>query len=69
MRPTFGESAAASIETHVLGLDGSLYDRTVRLSFIQRIRDERRFDDVDSLRTQLEADRRRVVQLFSQISV
>lgn len=69
VRPTFGESAAASIETHVLGLDGSLYDRTVRLSFIQRIRDERRFDDVDSLRTQLEADRRRVVQLFSQISV
>ena len=69
VRPTFGESAAASIETHVLGFDGSLYDRTVRLSFIQRIRDERRFDDVDSLRAQMEADRRRVVELFSQISV
>ena len=69
VRPTFGESAAASIETHVLGFDGSLYDRTVRLSFIQRIRDERRFDDVDGLRAQLEADRRRVVELFSQISV
>jgi riboflavin kinase/FMN adenylyltransferase len=69
VRPTFGESAAASIETHVFGFDESLYDRTVRLSFIQRIRDERRFDDVDGLRAQMEADRRRVVELFSQISI
>ena len=69
VRPTFGESAAASIETHVFGFDESLYDRTVRLSFIQRIRDERRFDDVDGLRAQMEADRRRVIELFSQISI
>src|SRR5690606_27884890 len=51
-RPTFGESEA-SIETYVLRFDGDLYGRRVRLSFVQRLRDERRFDDVDALRAQM----------------
>jgi hypothetical protein len=36
---------------------------------VQRLRDERRFEDVDALRAQLEADRRRVERLFARISV
>jgi signal transduction histidine kinase len=36
----------------------------VRLSFVQRLRDERRFDNVDALRAQIEADRRRADHLF-----
>ena len=53
----------------LLGFDGSLYGKTVRLSFVQRLRDERRFADVDALRAQIEADRRRAGRLFSRISV
>ena len=68
VRPTFGESAR-TIETHVLKFDGDLYGKSVRLSFVQRLRDERRFDDVDALRAQLEADQRRVERLFARISV
>jgi FAD synthase len=41
----------------------------VRLAFVQRLRDERRFDDVDALREQIEADRRRAERLFAQLSV
>jgi FAD synthase len=41
----------------------------VRLSFVQRLRDERRFDNVDALRAQIEADRRRADHLFRRISV
>jgi riboflavin kinase/FMN adenylyltransferase len=67
-RPTFGESDVA-IETHVLGYAGDLYGRRVRLSFVQRLRDERRFPDVDALRAQIEADTRRAERLFSRISV
>jgi riboflavin kinase/FMN adenylyltransferase len=68
VRPTFGESDV-SIETHLLNHDADLYGRNVRLSFVQRLRDERRFPDVDALRAQIEADRRRAERLFTRISV
>lgn len=68
VRPTFGE-CERTIETHVLRFDGDLYGRAVRLAFVQRLRDERRFDDVDALRAQIEADERRAERLFARISV
>jgi riboflavin kinase/FMN adenylyltransferase len=68
IRPTFGETDVA-IETHLLGYDGDLYRRNVRLSFVQRLRDERRFPDVDALRAQIQADQRRAERLFNRISV
>ena len=67
-RPTFGETTT-TIETHVLGYSGDLYGRDVRLGFVLRLRDERRFDDVDALRAQIEADQRRAERLFSRLSV
>ena len=68
VRPTFGESDV-SIETHLLNYDSDLYGRDVRLSFVQRLRDERRFPDVDALRAQIDADQRRAERLFTRISV
>ena len=68
IRPTFNETEP-TIETHLLRYSGDLYGRQVRLSFVQRLRDERRFDNVDALRAQIEADRRRADHLFSRISV
>jgi riboflavin kinase/FMN adenylyltransferase len=68
IRPTFGETDVV-VETHLLRFSGDLYGRTVRLGFVQRLRDERRFDDVDALRAQIEADQRRADRLFSRLSV
>jgi riboflavin kinase/FMN adenylyltransferase len=67
-RPTFGE-ATTTVETHVLGEVGDLYGRPIRVAFVQRLRDERRFEDVDALRTQIEADRQRAEHLFSRLAV
>ena len=69
VRPTFGDSTTTVIETYVLGYDGDLYGRRLTLGFVLRMRDERKFEDVDALRTQLEADRRRAERLFAQLSV
>src|SRR5215212_11568008 len=63
-RPTFGETTP-TIETHLLGYSGDLYGKRVRLGFVLRLRDERRFEDVDALRTQIEADQRRAERLFT----
>ena len=68
MRPTFGETTP-TIETHVLDYSGNLYGHTVRLAFVQRLRDERRFEDVDALRAQIAADKRRAERLFTRLAV
>jgi riboflavin kinase/FMN adenylyltransferase len=67
-RPTFGETDT-TVETYLLGYAGELYGRRVRLDFVLRLRDERRFEDVDALRAQIDADQRRAERLFSRLSV
>ena len=68
VRPTFNETES-TIETYLLRYSGHLYGHRVRLSFVQRLRDERRFDSVEALRAQIEADERRANHLFSRITV
>jgi riboflavin kinase/FMN adenylyltransferase len=69
VRPTFGDQPAVSVETHVLDDPGDLYGKEVWLSFVQRLRDERRFPDVDALREQIAADLRRARRLFDRLSI
>ena len=59
VRPTFEDVVAHVIETHLLGSTEDLCGRRVRLGFVQRLRDERRFPDVDALKAQIDADVRR----------
>ncbi len=69
LRPTFGDVDRLMVETHVFDLDRDLYGQTLRLSFVQRLRDERAFPDVDALRAQIEADCRSARRLFGRISL
>ena len=69
VRPTFDGAAAIHVETHILGFDGDLYGQRLDLAFVQRLRDERRFPDVDALREQIAADVRRAGRLFDKLSV
>ncbi len=68
VRPTFG-GAARTIETHLLDPTPDLYGRAVRLSFVQRLRDERRFESADALVDQIVADRRRATVRFDRLSL
>src|SRR4029078_1325896 len=68
-RPTFGDVDRLMLETHIFDLDRDLYGQTLRLSFVQRLRDERTFPDVDALRTQIDADCRSPPRLFVRISL
>ena len=69
VRPTFGDVDRPIIETHVLDFDRDIYGTRLRVSFVQRLRDERAFPDVDALRTQIDADVRAARRLFSRISL
>ncbi|EPZ46219.1 bifunctional riboflavin kinase/FAD synthetase [Alicyclobacillus acidoterrestris] len=44
------------IEVHLLGFNGDLYGETCRVSFLRRIRDERKFSGLDELKQQIHAD-------------
>ncbi len=55
-RPTFGESAR-TLEAHLFGVDRDLYGEQVRLAWIGRIRDVRRFASAEELKEQLGRDR------------
>ena len=55
-RPTVNNGTDVTVEPWLLGFDGDLYGRRVRVEFFQRIRDEIRFDSLDSLRLQIQKD-------------
>ena len=68
-RPTFQNDGRVVVETHVLEFEGDLYGSQIRLGFVQRMRDERPFEDMGALRAQLEADRDHAQHLFNRMFV
>lgn len=53
--PTFGNQAL-SVEAHLFDMHADMYGATVRVAFIQRLRDERKFTSVDELVAQIAHD-------------
>jgi riboflavin kinase / FMN adenylyltransferase len=53
--PTFGR-AESRVEAYLLDFEGDLYGRVVDVSFLKRIREERRFSGVDELIGQIRRD-------------
>ena len=67
VRPTFHQPSATVVETHLLDVDRDLYGARLRVSFLQRIREERTFDGMDALKAQIAADCQRARTLLAQI--
>ena len=68
-RPTVDASGRTAIETHIFDFDRDLYGAVIRLAFVQRLRDERAFESVDVLKTQIAADCARARVLFDRLSL
>ena len=56
VRPTVSGAGARTIETHIFDFDELIYGLDLRLRFVTRIREERRFGSLDDLKVQLSAD-------------
>jgi riboflavin kinase/FMN adenylyltransferase len=69
VRPTVDASGRTSVETHLFNFDRDVYGTPLRVGFVQRLRDERRFESVDVLRDQIAADVRRARVLFDRLSL
>lgn len=60
--PTVGAGNMRTIETNIFGFDEDIYGLDIKVSFRKKIRDEVKFDSIDALKLQLEADRRLCMQ-------
>jgi riboflavin kinase/FMN adenylyltransferase len=56
VRPTFVTGRGLLAEAYLLGYDGDLYGRDLRVSFLARLRGEERFDSVEALVEQMARD-------------
>jgi len=54
--PTFKDEKDLTVETHLIDFAGDLYGETIEVRFLGRIRDERKFSNVNDLIEQLKAD-------------
>jgi riboflavin kinase/FMN adenylyltransferase len=68
-RPTFESGDESIVETHLLDFDKDLYGAGLRLGFVQRLRDEKKFEGVDPLKKQIEADRDHARDLFDRMGL
>lgn len=55
-RPTFGDGQRA-LEVNLFGVEADLYGKWVRVAWVERLRDVRRFESPEALQQQLKADR------------
>jgi riboflavin kinase/FMN adenylyltransferase len=69
VRPTVDQSGRMSVETHIFNFDRDLYGTSIRVGFVQRLRDERAFDSVDALQAQIATDCGRARVLFDRLSL
>ena len=62
-RPTFGSSKLL-IETHIFDFNSDIYGKRLRLEFVERIRDEKRFESVDALVAEIRLDVEKVKEVL-----
>lgn len=64
-RPTF-DGKQITLETHIFQFDSDIYDQLLLVSFMHRIRGERKFDSPEELAAQLKEDEQTVLELLDE---
>jgi len=63
VRPTV-DNGRPILEVHLLDFDGDLYGRELEVEFIERIREERKFDSVTLLAAEMQRDKDRAREIL-----
>ena len=64
-RPTVNNGNNQTVEVHILDFSGDIYDNRISVSFIYHIREDIKFDSLETLKEQLEKDRKEVDRRLS----
>lgn len=65
VRPSF-DDGTRTVETHIFDFDEDIYGCDLVVEFVSRLRDERRFEDIDDLVNQIEIDSQAARSILSQ---
>ena len=57
VRPSINDSGGRTIEVHIFGLDEDLYGLEISVGLLDKIREEKKFENIDLLKQQLELDK------------
>lgn len=67
-RPQFYDDGPLLVEVHVPGYEGDLYDATLDVAFLRRLRGEEVFSDVEALVAQIGRDVAQTLEIFKKFS-
>lgn len=66
-RPTFYDDSAVFVECHILDFEGDMYGKEIRVEFLDNIRDEHKFPDMESLKKQISKDKETAYRLIKEV--
>jgi riboflavin kinase/FMN adenylyltransferase len=64
-RPTVSDGHL-TVEVHIFDFDRFIYDEEICISFIDRIRNEQKFENIEALRQQLLSDKKQVTKILAE---
>ena len=64
VKPTFGMHTSPLAETYIIGYKGDLYGKSVEVRYDHFIREERKFDDPQELKKQINEDTQQAQQYY-----
>ncbi|MBR4078763.1 MAG: bifunctional riboflavin kinase/FAD synthetase [Christensenellaceae bacterium] len=65
VRPTVEKTDMPNSETYIIGYDGDLYGKHLKIDFLDYIREEKRFSGVEELQNQLKKDEKTALQMYN----
>lgn len=66
-RPTLSNDFKTSLEVNIFDFDQDIYNQEIEVEFIQKIRDEKKFNGLDKLMEQLNKDKVTVLEILSTL--
>lgn len=68
-RPTVTDCGALWLEANLFDFDEEIYGRTIEVNLVQKIRDERRFENIEALRQQLTKDKQQTLKILNTMFI
>ena len=69
IRPTVNHGQDVTVEPWILDFDGDLYGQKLRVEFFRRLRDERKFESLEALKTQIQCDAVRTREAYPEMGL
>ena len=68
VRPTFDNNLVEHLEVHIIDFNKDIYGKDITVSFIERIREEKKFSSVDELKIQIAADKEMAIKILEDFT-